>query len=111
MQPGQFSLSLAVKDISQSKAFYEVLGFSALENCGSVEDKWLIMQCGTAVIGLFEGMFEHNIITFNPDDVRAVEQHLKDSNVAISTEVKGESGPGHCVLHDPDGNQIMFDQF
>lgn len=65
MTLGQFSLSLAVKDIEKSKAFYEALGFSAMTECGSVEDKWLIMKHGNVMIGLFEGMFDENIITFN----------------------------------------------
>ncbi|GGW97079.1 VOC family protein [Alteromonas halophila] len=111
MELGTFSVSLAVKDISKSKAFYEVLGFSAFPDCGSVKDKWLIMEKDGTVIGLFEGMFEDNILTFNPKDVRSIEAHLKKNDIEIETPVKGDSGPGHCVLKDPDGNLIMFDQF
>ncbi|WP_414828290.1 VOC family protein [Alteromonas sp. H39] len=111
MTLGQFSLSLAVTDIRKSKSFYEALGFSAMTECGSVEDKWLIMKHGDVMIGLFEGMFDENILTFNPPDVRAVEASLKAQGIEIDVPVKGDSGPGHCVLKDPDGNQIMFDQF
>ncbi len=111
MELGTFSVSLAVKDIAKSKQFYEVLGFSPLADCGSVDDKWLIMEKAGTVIGLFEGMFEDNILTFNPKDVRAIETHLKQNGVKVITEVQGQSGPGHCVLKDPDGNLIMFDQF
>ncbi len=110
MELGQFSVSLAVKDIVKSKAFYETLGFETHPECGSIEDKWLILQKGTTVIGLFEGMFENNILTFNPTDVRAVEKHLKENQIAIDTPTTGESGPAHCILKDPDGNVIMFDQ-
>ncbi|MEW9797180.1 VOC family protein [Alteromonas sp. CYL-A6] len=111
MELGTFSVSLAVKDITRSKAFYEVLGFNAHEGCGSVEDKWLIMQNGQCIIGLFEGMFKDNILTFNPSDVRVIAHHLKQAGVALDKDVEGDSGPGHCVLKDPDGNVIMFDQF
>tara|TARA_A200000113_G_C8779029_1_gene326924 strand:- start:433 stop:843 length:411 start_codon:yes stop_codon:yes gene_type:complete len=108
---GLFSLSLAVKDISKSKAFYEALGFKAMPSCGSVEDKWLMMKNGTTMIGLFEGMFEDNIMTFNPDDVRALQADLVEQGIALEVPVKGDSGPGHLIVKDPDGNAIMFDQF
>jgi len=110
MELGQFSVSLTVKNITNSKAFYETLGFKAHPECGSIEDKWLILQKDTVVIGLFEGMFESNILTFNPTDVRAVEKHLKDHGIAIDEPTQSDSGPTHCVLKDPDGNTIMFDQ-
>ncbi|WP_340678228.1 VOC family protein [Paraglaciecola sp.] len=110
MKLGQFSISLNVKNIALSKQFYETLGFVAHPECGSVVDKWLIMQHEKTVIGLFEGMFEHNIITFNPDDVRAIEQHLRSNNITIDSPTSGTSGPTHCILNDPDGNTIMFDQ-
>ena len=108
---GLFSLSLAVKDISKSKAFYEALGFKAMPSCGSVEDKWLMMKNGTTMIGLFEGMFEDNIMTFNPDDVRALQGNLVAQGIGLEVPVKGDSGPGHLIVKDPDGNAIMFDQF
>ena len=111
MQLGLFSLSLAVNDIVKSKQFYEHLGFSVMPSCGSIEDRWLIMKNGHTMIGLFEGMFKDNILTFNPADVRAIEASLKQNGIEIVTEVQGESGPGHCMLKDPDGNLIMLDQF
>ena len=111
MELGQFSVSLTVKDITKSKVFYEMLGFIAKPECGSIADKWLVMQKGSTVIGIFEGMFDANILTFNPTDVRAIEKHLMDNNITIDTPTQGDSGPTHCVLQDPDGNTIMFDQF
>lgn len=110
MDLGTFSVSLAVKDIRKSAEFYSWLGFQPLEGCGSFDDKWLILQQGTTVIGLFEGMFEDNILTFNPADARSIEAHLKSRGVSFSTETQGESGPTHFVMKDPDGNVIMFDQ-
>jgi predicted lactoylglutathione lyase len=111
MEFGQFSVSLTVKDVAKSKVFYETLGFKAHPECGSIADKWLILQKDSTVIGLFEGMFDANILTFNPSDVRAIEKHLIDNNITIDTGTQGDSGPAHCVLKDPDGNTIMFDQF
>lgn len=111
MELGQFSVSLTVKDITKSKEFYETLGFKPHSGCGSIEDKWLILQKDTTVIGLFEGMFDSNILTFNPINVRAIEKHLINNNITIDTVTQGDSGPTHCVLKDPDGNTIMFDQF
>ena len=111
MELGQFSVSLTVKNITKSKAFYETLGFKAKPDCGSIVDKWLVMKKGTTVIGIFEGMFDANILTFNPTDVRAIEKHLIDNDITIDTPTLGDSGPAHCVLQDPDGNIIMFDQF
>ena len=110
MELGIFSISLAVKDIAVSKSFYETLGFTVQEGCGSVADKWLIMGCGTTNIGLFEGMFENNILTFNPSDARTIEKHIVENGGAVDTPCKGDSGPTHCLLKDPDGNVIMFDQ-
>lgn len=111
MELGLFSLSLSVSDISKSKVFYEALGFEALPSCGSLEEKWLIMKHGQTMIGLFEGMFENNIMTFNPSDVREVQAALKAQGIDIEVPVKNESGPGHFIVKDPDGNSIMFDQF
>lgn len=110
MELGQFSLSLTVKNIAASKKFYEKMGFSALEGCGGIEEKWLIMQHDSVVIGLFEGMFDNNIITFNPNDVRSIEKTLTENGVEMETSTKGDSGPAHCVFRDPDGNVIMLDQ-
>jgi catechol 2,3-dioxygenase-like lactoylglutathione lyase family enzyme len=110
MELGQFSVSLAVKDMQTSFDFYTKLGFKALEGCGSVEEKWLILQNGPVTIGLFQDMFESNIFTFNPADARTIEKNLIESGVEIETKTQGESGPAHFVFKDPDGNTIMFDQ-
>lgn len=121
MKLGNFSISLAVKDIYKSKDFYEKLGFSTMD--GDVNQKWLIMKNEKAVIGLFEGMFDKNIITFNPgwdenaqnlekfDDVREIQKHLKTSGIQLTAEAdENSSGPGHITLTDPDGNDILIDQ-
>lgn len=110
MKLGTFSVSLTVKDIAKSQEFYNLMGFKALEGCGSVQDKWLILQNDGVTIGLFEGMFEKNILTFNPTNVREIEAHLVEHGVEIGTPTQGESGPAHFVFNDPDGNVIMFDQ-
>jgi catechol 2,3-dioxygenase-like lactoylglutathione lyase family enzyme len=110
---GQHSTSLAVKNIEASKAFYETLGFSALEGLGSIEEKWLIMQKDGVTIGLFQDMFESNIITFNPTDARSIYKHLKNEGIDFLTEsetLTDEAGPCHFVIADPDGNQILVDQ-
>jgi catechol 2,3-dioxygenase-like lactoylglutathione lyase family enzyme len=121
MKLGAFSISLAVKDIQKSKEFYESLGFSKLG--GDIAQKWLILKNENAIIGLFEGMFENNIITFNPgwdenaqnleafDDVRVIQAHLAQCGIALTSEtVQSESGPAHITLKDPDGNPILIDQ-
>ncbi len=111
---GRHSLSLAVKDIKASKSFYEKLGFEALTEFGSVEDKWLIMQRGDVKIGLFQDMFEENIITFNPTDARSIQKKLKAESdiywLMESPSIQDEKGPCHFCIADPDGNQILFDQ-
>ena len=111
MTLGQFSVSLAVKDIAISRDFYLKLGFEPLPQCGSIEDKWLIMKNGEAVIGLFEGMFDKNMLTFNPSDVRNIEQTLVAQGVSIDTKSEGDSGAAHIIFKDPDGNIIMLDQW
>ncbi len=121
MDLGVFSLSLAVKDLAASRAFYDKLGFSDLG--GSAEQGYLILKNGDTVIGLFQGMFEGNILTFNPGwdssaqevdpftDVRELQRGLKAAGVALSVEAdETTSGPGHFLLSDPDGNVIMVDQ-
>lgn len=121
MKLGAFSISLSVKDLETSKTFYENLGFEVFG--GNQEMNYLIMKNGNALIGLFQGMFENNIITFNPgwdenaktlesfDDVRAIQQSLKDKNVSLISEADPETtGPASIVLSDPDGNQILIDQ-
>ncbi len=110
---GTHSLSLAVKDIKVSKAFYEKLGFNALEGLGSIEDKWLIMIKDEVKIGLFQDMFEENIMTFNPTDARSIHKDLIEKGISFlmeSPSIKEEKGPCHFCIADPDGNQILFDQ-
>lgn len=121
MKLGAFSNSLAVKDIHASRAFYEKLGFTVF--AGEIEKNYLIMKNGNALIGLFQGMFENNIMTFNPgwdenatkledfDDVRTIQQHLKKEGVKLETEAdETNSGPASFVLLDPDGNAVLIDQ-
>lgn len=109
----EHSLSLAVKDIAESKNFYEKLGYQPVERAGSIEENWMIMQRENSRIGLFQDMFEENIITFNPEDARSIYHNLKDQNVDFlmeSESIHQESGPCHFCIADPDGNQILFDQ-
>lgn len=121
MKLGAFSVSLSVKDLSLSKAFYENLGFSVY--AGALEQKYLIMKNESTLIGLFQGMFEGNILTFNPgwdanaqalesfDDVRTIQQHLKAQGVNIENEVdENAQGPASFMIVDPDGNTILIDQ-
>jgi len=121
MELGAFSVSLAVKDIQASRAFYEKLGFKDFG--GDITQNWLIMKNGEHVIGLFQGMFEKNLLTFNPGwdqdaqklkkftDVRELQRKLKDQGVALIQEAdEATSGPAYFSLEDPDGNSILFDQ-
>ncbi len=121
MQLGAFSISLAVKDLKASRQFYEALGFTVLG--GAETQRYLIMKNGNALVGLFQGMFENNILTFNPgwdenaqpfnpfDDVRAIQQQIKKAGVQPVTETdENGSGPGHLIVVDPDGNTILIDQ-
>jgi lactoylglutathione lyase len=121
MQLGAFSISLAVKDIAVSRAFYEKLGFVVFG--GNQEQRWLILKNGSTLIGLFEGMFDKNMLTFNPgwdsdakelpefDDVRVIQARLKEAAVALEQEADpSTSGPAYITLTDPDGNPILIDQ-
>lgn len=121
MQLGAFSVSLAVKDIAASRSFYEKLGFSAI--MGEEAQNWLIMKNGDHVIGLFQGMFDKNILTFNPGwnadseqlpdftDIRKIQQSLKSVGIEVGTEIDPQSsGPANFSVTDPDGNVILFDQ-
>ncbi len=121
MRLGNFSVSLAVKDLAASREFYEKLGFAAIG--GDPASNWLILQNETSTIGLFQGMFEANILTFNPgwdrtgatlpdfDDVREIQRQLKSRGLAPTIESdESTSGPASLVLVDPDGNQILVDQ-
>ena len=121
MKLGAFSVSLAVKDIAASKAFYEKLGFSVFG--GNQSQNWLIMKNGDHIIGLFQGMFDKNILTFNPGwdqdaqplaeftDVRGLQRELKKLGIAMITEAdETTSGPASFMVADPDGNTILVDQ-
>jgi catechol 2,3-dioxygenase-like lactoylglutathione lyase family enzyme len=121
MDLGAFSISLAVKDLEASKAFYEKFGFSAF--AGDAAQGWLILKNGNHAIGLFQGMFERNILTFNPGwdsnarklaaftDVRELQRRLKAQGVELQQEAdEGTTGPASFVAVDPDGNPILVDQ-
>ena len=121
MELGAFSISLAVKDIEASRAFYEKLGFTIFG--GDASQNWLILKNGDHVIGLFQGMFEKNTLTFNPGwdsnareletftDVRDLQRHLKAQGVGFVMEAdETTTGPASFVVADPDGNPILVDQ-
>jgi len=121
MKLGAFSVSLAVKDIKASKAFYENLGFSVFG--GNIDQHWLIMKNAQTVIGLFQGMFEKNILTFNPGwdanantleaftDVRELQRVLKAKGIRLDSQAdETTTGPASFTLTDPDGNIILVDQ-
>ena len=121
MDLGSFSVSLAVKDLSISQAFYEKLGFEVFG--GDASQGWLIMKSSSCVIGLFQGMFEKNILTFNPGwdssaqpldtftDVREIQEKLKADGIEFASEAdETTTGPASFVLLDPDGNPILVDQ-
>jgi lactoylglutathione lyase len=121
MNLGNFSVSLAVKDIGASRAFYEKLGFRQVG--GDQATNWLILQNETSTIGLFQGMFDKNTLTFNPgwdktgatlpnfDDMRDIQRVLKSRGVALESEAnESTSGPASLLLLDPDGNPILIDQ-
>jgi lactoylglutathione lyase len=121
MKLGAFSISLSVKDINQSKSFYENLGFQSL--AGDITQNWLIMKNESTVIGLFQGMFEKNILTFNPGwnqnaenldsftDIRDLQKQLKAKGIKMLSEADETSeGPASFTIEDPDGNTILVDQ-
>lgn len=117
MELGEFSVSLTVKDLQASQAFYEKLGFTAVRHdepeaaSGGYGTKWLILRNGTATIGLFQGMFEKNTLTFNPTDVRGIQRKLKEQGVSFVLEADDKTqGPAAAVLLDPDGNPVLLDQ-
>lgn len=120
MQIGAFCTSLAVKDLAASKAFYEKFGFKPTSGNGK---QWLVLRNGGHVIGLFQGLFEKNILTFNPGwdqnatklpsftDIREIQRELKAQGVTLTTEAdESTTGPASFTTVDPDGNQILFDQ-
>ena len=121
MELGAFSISLAVKDLQASKSFYEKFGFQVF--AGDAAQNWLILKNGTSVIGLFQGMFEKNTLTFNPGwdgnaqklatftDIRDLQRQLKAEGVQLQQEAdETTTGPAHFFLFDPDGNPILVDQ-
>ena len=121
MKLGAFSISLAVKDLDASKQFYEKLGFTVL--AGEKDKNYLIMKNEDSLVGLFQGMFEGNILTFNPgwdtkgkdlenfDDIREIQSHLKNEGIGIGPEIDPKtSGPANMMITDPDGNVILIDQ-
>jgi lactoylglutathione lyase len=121
MDLGAFSISLAVKELHASKAFYEKLGFKAFH--GDISQNWLILKNGEHVIGLFQGMFEKNLLTFNPGwdsnaqklepytDVRVLQHQLKENGVEFVNEAdENTTGPAYFMIMDPDGNTILVDQ-
>lgn len=118
---GAFSVSLNVKDIKKSVEFYEKLGFTY--KGGNIEQNWVVLKNGTAVIGLFQGMFDENMLTFNPGwnqqaqnleefkDVRDIQKSLKKSGILLDKEADEKTkGPEYIMLKDPDGNPILLDQ-
>ena len=121
MTLGNFSVSLAVKDINASKTFYENLGFTVFG--GDITQNWLILKNGSCIIGVFQGMLENNVFTFNPGwdenaselesytDVRDIQKELKSKGVEFITEAdENSTGPASFMITDPDGNTILFDQ-
>jgi catechol 2,3-dioxygenase-like lactoylglutathione lyase family enzyme len=110
MELGSFSVSLAVKHLKASRAFYETLGFQVF--AGDEAQHWLMLRNGSATIGLFQGMFDMNILTFNPADARAIQKALKAAGIKLTLEAdESTTGPAHLTLSDPDGNAILIDQF
>lgn len=121
LELGAFSVSLAVEDIAASRAFYETLGFSVV--LGQQEQRWLILRNGATTIGLFQGMFEDNALTFNPgwdaqaqplgsfEDVRDIQRRLKAAGMVLTSEAdESSTGPASFSLLDPDGNPVLVDQ-
>jgi catechol 2,3-dioxygenase-like lactoylglutathione lyase family enzyme len=121
MDLGAFSVSLAVKDLAASRDFYERLGFSAFH--GDADQGWLMLKNGDVVIGLFQGMFERNILTFNPGwdgdakpletftDIREIQRRLRDTGIQFEQQAdESTTGPASFIVTDPDGNPILFDQ-
>jgi len=118
MDLGTFSLSLAVKDLDASLAFYEALGFEVTEGGHTSRNfpdtdtaRWRMLRNGSTLLGLFQGMFDKNMLTFNPKDVRTIQQQLRASGIEpVSPADESTLGPAHAMLQDPDGNPVLLDQ-
>lgn len=120
MHLGAFSISLSVKDLARSRAFYEALGFASIG--GAPDHGYLIMKNGDAVVGLFQGMFEGNLLTFNPgwdqdanqldeyEDISAIVARLREAGMDVEYGEGAEHGPSSATLTDPDGNVVLIDQ-
>jgi catechol 2,3-dioxygenase-like lactoylglutathione lyase family enzyme len=121
MELGAFSVSLSVKDLEASRGFYAKLGFEAIG--GNADENWLILRNGNHVIGLFHGMFDRNMLTFNPGwdqqcgetepftDVREIQKALRDAGISLASEAdETTQGPASCMVVDPDGNPVLIDQ-
>ncbi len=108
MELGRFSVSLNVKDIAVSKAFYQSLGFEVV--AGVEEQNWLVLANGDAKVGIFQGMFENNIMTFNPKDIKPIHKKLDELGIEYSRQMGGEDYPKMAAFKDPDGNDILIDQ-
>ncbi len=119
---GAFSLSLSVRDVEASRAFYTALGFAPVDGAGG--DGWVILRCGACTLGLFQGMFDHNMLTFNPgwvseeeslpsfEDIRAIQARVKAAGLDIAGDEidPASTGPASFTVVDPDGNPVFFDQ-
>ncbi|MEO1289600.1 MAG: VOC family protein [Chloroflexota bacterium] len=108
MDLGSFYIALAVQDLKVSRAFYEKLGFTVFD--GKEEQNWLMLRNGETKLGLFQGMFEKNMLTFHPSDVKAIQESLKNADVELAQEVDDSSEQVYISLVDPDGNPILMDQ-
>lgn len=117
MRLGNFSISLSVKNMNKSLAFYQALGFKVIDG-GHINEgfkdtdtmKWRILEHPSVKIGLFQGMFDQNILTFNPQDIMHIQTSLKQNNIQLIKEAKEEEPMKSIIFNDPDGNQIMLDQ-
>ncbi|KYC50430.1 MAG: Glyoxalase-like domain protein [Candidatus Methanofastidiosum methylothiophilum] len=122
MKLGAFSVSLTVKDIRKSYEFYKKLGF--IDKGGNIEENWVVLKNEECVIGLFQGMFDKNILTFSPgwdqnanvlneyNDIREIQRNYKGKGIEFIKEAdETTKGPEHFIIEDPDGNRIMFDQY
>jgi len=107
MNLGTFSLSLAVKDLAVSRSFDEAIGFTKIDGD---ETSWPMLANGDAKFGLFHGMFDSNIVTYNPPDARHIERAINDASDQPIVDTAGDAGPAHFLVLDPDGNTVMFDQ-